>query len=145
MPDPDEVVGVRIRQRPDQHGVNDAEDCGGRADAECEREYDGESKPGVVAQLAQAVPEVSAERVDHVLHSPSRAYTFTPCSRISVKARHPGARHVPVICARVLDRSGLHVGSVSGSEISVAENGRADEHCHRARDCLRGEVVRYAD
>jgi len=34
---------------------------------------------------------------------------------------------------------------MSGSEISVVENGRADEHSHQARDCLRGDVVRYAD
>ena len=46
MPDPHELLGVRIRQRLDQHRVDDAEDRGRRADAEREREHGGQRERG---------------------------------------------------------------------------------------------------
>jgi hypothetical protein len=35
----DEAIGVGVWERAQQNGVYDAEDRGGRADAECESEY----------------------------------------------------------------------------------------------------------
>ena len=67
MPDPHELVGVRIRQRLDQHRVDDAEDRSGRADAEREREHGSEREGGPPQQAAQRVAQIAAERVEEVV------------------------------------------------------------------------------
>ena len=47
-------VGVRIRQRPKQDGVDDAEDRGVRADAERKCQNSDQSEPRRFAELAKS-------------------------------------------------------------------------------------------
>ncbi len=69
MPDPHELVRVRIWQRLDQHRVDDAEDRGGRADAERERQHRSKRECGPSRQAAQRVAQIATHRIqrsDHV-------------------------------------------------------------------------------
>jgi hypothetical protein len=53
-----EAVGVAIGEGIDEYGVDDGEDSGGGADAECEGEDGGESEGGAFAEFAEGVAEV---------------------------------------------------------------------------------------
>ena len=53
--DPDQALGMRIRQRPDQHRVDDAEHCRVQADPECQCEDDDGAEAGRAAQQAKSV------------------------------------------------------------------------------------------
>ena len=66
MPDPHELVGVRIRQRLDQHGVDDAEDRRGRADAERQREDRSDGEGWLLPQHARGIPQVHPDIAEHV-------------------------------------------------------------------------------
>jgi hypothetical protein len=57
----DEAIGVRVRQRPQQHVIDDTERRGRRADAEREREDDREARSSRSPQQAKAVPGVAEE------------------------------------------------------------------------------------
>ena len=57
--DPDEPIAVRIRQRTQQHGVDHAEDGGGGADAERERDHGGRGEPGIASETARRVRHVA--------------------------------------------------------------------------------------
>ena len=59
----DETVRVREGQRLEEHGVEDAEDGGGRADAERERKDGGGGEAGAVTELAECV----TKRLEHAL------------------------------------------------------------------------------
>ena len=63
FPDDHELLGVGIRERPKQDGVDDREDGGVGADAEGER-YDGDgSEAGVFEEHAGAVTEVMQQGI----------------------------------------------------------------------------------
>ena len=53
-----EAIGVAIREGIDEDGVDDAEDGGGGADAECEGEDGGGGEGGAFAEFAEGVAEV---------------------------------------------------------------------------------------
>ena len=59
--DPDELVGIRERQRPQDDRVQNAEDGGGGADAERESEHGGRREAGALAQQFQPAAEIEAE------------------------------------------------------------------------------------
>jgi hypothetical protein len=61
LPDLDQPLGLRERQGTQQHGIHQAEYCGGGADAQCHGGdgHDGES--GLLRQPAQRVVELAAE------------------------------------------------------------------------------------
>ena len=54
----DEAVGVGVRQRLQQQGVDDAEDRGVRADAEREREHGHQDEAGRFGKLADREAEI---------------------------------------------------------------------------------------
>ena len=56
-----DAVGLGVGQRPQQHAVDDAEDGGVGADAEAERQDEGEREPRHAGQRAQREADV----VDH--------------------------------------------------------------------------------
>ena len=58
--DADELVGVRVGQRLDQHAIDDAEDRGVGADAERQREHDGQREPWAPAHAAQRQAQIAA-------------------------------------------------------------------------------------
>jgi hypothetical protein len=49
----DKAAWLKERQRPQKHAFNDGEDGGGRANAESERDYRGQSEPRRPLQLTQ--------------------------------------------------------------------------------------------
>ena len=63
MPKPHELVRVRVRQRLDQHGVDDAEDRSGCADPEREREHGGKRECRPPRQATQRVAQIATERI----------------------------------------------------------------------------------
>jgi hypothetical protein len=63
--DGDEPLGRFVRQRPQQNSIDDAEDSGVGADAERERDEHSRGEPRRVAQHADAVAQVLAERIQH--------------------------------------------------------------------------------
>ena len=60
-PDQSQPARIGVGQRPEQHGVDHAEDRGARTDAEHEGEGDGERKARVAPERADGVAEVLAE------------------------------------------------------------------------------------
>ena len=54
-----EALGVRVRQRPEQHAIDHAVDRGIRADAERKRHDGGESENGTLEKNADGVSEVA--------------------------------------------------------------------------------------
>ncbi len=60
-PDGDKPIRMRQGHGPDQHGVDDGEHRGHRAQAEREREHGGEREHGCIAKLAQGVAEILPE------------------------------------------------------------------------------------
>ena len=54
----DQPIGIVIRQRPQQHAVDDGEDGGVGADAERERQHGDEREAGLPAQHARGVAKV---------------------------------------------------------------------------------------
>jgi hypothetical protein len=65
-----QLARVAVRQRPQQHRIDDAEDCGRRADAEGERHERGERERRALAQRANAEGEVFQPGVHKVLPDP---------------------------------------------------------------------------
>ena len=63
--DQHEIVRAGKRQRPQQHGVDDAEDRGVGADADCKREDREEKKAGRPPERAGGVAEILEEPFDH--------------------------------------------------------------------------------
>ena len=61
LPQVHDAVGFGIRQRAQEHAVDDAEDRGVRADAEAERQHERDGEPGDTGQI----PERDADVVDH--------------------------------------------------------------------------------
>ena len=57
-----EAIGVAIGKGVEERGVDDGEDSGGGADAECEGEDGGESEGGAFAEFAEGVAEVGGRR-----------------------------------------------------------------------------------
>ena len=65
MTEDDEIVGVRIRQRPQQHGLDDGEHRGVGADAERQRQDGGDREQRLPAEQTNTVPQV----VEHAHHA----------------------------------------------------------------------------
>ena len=59
----DELVLIRIRQRPQQHGLDRAEDRHVGADAEAERQDDDQGEAGLAHERPERVAEIRAEVV----------------------------------------------------------------------------------
>src|SRR5262249_30848176 len=81
---------ARKRQRLDEHRIDDAEDRGGRADSEREREYRGERERGAARQRAQRTAHVAADGIDETddVHAAPLAGIGLQCSN---RARHAAA------------------------------------------------------
>ena len=60
-----EPIGIGVRQRPEQDGVDHTKDGGVRPDAERKREDGDESEAGRFAQLAKSETEISYHFVRH--------------------------------------------------------------------------------
>ena len=63
------AVGARVRQRPPQHRVDDAEDGGARADAKGEREQRDGGEPWLPDEHPRAEADVLPHRVPHDAHA----------------------------------------------------------------------------
>ena len=64
LPERHEAGGIGERQRPQEHRVDDAEDGGRRADAECERDDRDGAEAGVSRQQSQRIVDVLQHRLD---------------------------------------------------------------------------------
>ncbi len=84
-----ESIGMRNRQRPQQHRVDHPKRCGRRANCDAEREDGGEADGGVLPELTPAEGHVKDERVEprqaaliadglHRLRQRARAKTSSP-------------------------------------------------------------------
>ena len=62
VPDADQGLRVRIRERPDQDAVDHAEDGGVRADAQRQRQDDGSRERGSPSQAAKRMARIAHER-----------------------------------------------------------------------------------
>ena len=62
--DADQLFRLGKGERPEQHRVNHAENCGVGADAEGEREYGDDGEAGIFPQHARAVADVLKENFD---------------------------------------------------------------------------------
>jgi hypothetical protein len=54
----DKAVGAGVWKRAEKDAVNDAEDCGGGADAERQRDNDSDGESRIAPEPAQCVPQV---------------------------------------------------------------------------------------
>src|SRR5262249_6371302 len=59
LADPNEAIRVGIRQRPQEHRVNNAEQGGARSDSECEHDDGGSGEDRRLAQYAVAVANIA--------------------------------------------------------------------------------------
>jgi hypothetical protein len=59
----EQILGMRVGQRPEHRRVDRAEDGGRRADAHCERENGRHGEPGVPPHRTEAEPKVSQHGV----------------------------------------------------------------------------------
>ena len=75
LPERDEPLGRGIRERPQQHGVDDGEDRGRRTDPDGERAQREDGEHGIAAQRAPRHADVTIEPGEHV-----RLSAF--CSRV---------------------------------------------------------------
>ena len=71
LADHDEPIGIRVRQRAQQHGVEDAEDRGVRADAERQRHERDRREAGRAPQQPRGVAHV-ARQIDDQATAPRR-------------------------------------------------------------------------
>ena len=69
-----EAIGLVVRQRPDQHAVDHAEDGGRCADAERERQHGDDGEDALPAQRADGDAEVG----ENTVHGLSLAARFVP-------------------------------------------------------------------
>ena len=69
LPDRHELLGIFVRQRAQQNGVNDAEDRAVRANAECESENRNRGEGRIFRQHPQAVTHILSKVSDHVAPS----------------------------------------------------------------------------
>ncbi len=67
-PGEDDALGVRIRERLEEHSVDDAEDGGAGADAEREGEYGDDGEARRFREHSQAILQVLKQRL-HLLFS----------------------------------------------------------------------------
>src|SRR2546421_7089866 len=58
-----ETLRVAIGKRADQHGIDHAEDCCGRPDAEGQRQYSHSGKNGALAQNASSEAQILPARL----------------------------------------------------------------------------------
>ena len=58
-PNHDELIGIRKRQRPEQHGIDDTKDGAVRSDAEGKREDGDDGEAGCLEQHPEGVFKVS--------------------------------------------------------------------------------------
>ena len=65
FPEHHQPVGLLVRQRPQDHAIDDAEDRGGRPDPEREREH----RRNREARGAQQVPDAEAQVLEEVFHT----------------------------------------------------------------------------
>ena len=64
MPDRDQALWLRVRQWPEKHAVDDAEDGRVGADADGQRQKDDGGEGGRPAERAHAVPQVARQVVE---------------------------------------------------------------------------------
>jgi hypothetical protein len=67
------------RRRPQQHGVDDAEDRGVEADADRQRQDHHGAESGTPAQHAQGVADVLPQLIDPDRHPDGACVLFDPC------------------------------------------------------------------
>ena len=86
IPHDDDASRVVVRQWPQEHGVDDAEDGRVRADTERDREDDRGGEPGAGADAAQCISHVLAKRLELVVQS----HTVLPACSGSIEAASRG-------------------------------------------------------
>jgi hypothetical protein len=64
LDDTNQAIAVAVRQRPQQHGIDDAEDRAGRADAERKRHDHGRGESAIATKTAPGVGTVAPEIIE---------------------------------------------------------------------------------
>src|SRR6266849_5068579 len=72
LPEPDNLLRLLVRQRPQQDSVNHTEDGGGRTDSERQCEYSHAGEARVLAQLPQRKAHILESSSHRGLHPPIR-------------------------------------------------------------------------
>ena len=103
VPDPDQCIRLRIRQRPDHDPVDDAEDRRRCADTEGQRSDRRKSEACVLAEHAERESKVGRQLFEpadavhlvDLLPNQERASQLPPCSRVC-RLRCVSGAHVSV-------------------------------------------------
>src|SRR5688500_17577720 len=75
LPNHDDALGIRIRERTEQHAIDHTEDGGIRADAERESDHGREGEARFLQQRPHSVPQILKEDFESET-GPSRAHFF---------------------------------------------------------------------
>ena len=107
LPGEDQLVTVGVRQGPQEHAVDEAEDRRVRPDAEPEGRHHHQGVARRSAQCAQAVPHVPGQRFQH---GPASTFRFPGASRSGREIVACGSGPARPACRRVrgVPRRGLH-------------------------------------
>jgi len=145
----DERGRIRIRQRPQQHAVDDAEDRGGRADAERQRQHGDGGEPGRLDELTDGVADVSNRVREHQCSSSSRCRTLLQIADEAV-CGEPAVRTIdvlevvgetrPVAHVRGGARVGLGLGEARGEGVAIQILELRRHLANDARLTLGGQV-----
>ncbi len=61
LPSDDQLLGIWVLQRPQNYGVDDAEDCRVGANAQAEREHSNQGEGRALAEQAAAIQQILPE------------------------------------------------------------------------------------
>jgi hypothetical protein len=103
--DGDETCRLGKRQRSEDDGVDNREDCGGAADAERQGENRGDREAAVANQEAQANPQILAKQIPMLAGSGPREILYRAQPETDGVQPFPAHGHLVVLVAKRL----LHV------------------------------------
>ena len=102
-PDHHESIRVAVRQRPQQHAVDDGKDGGVGTDAEREGEQHDDREPGIPAQGAEGITHVGRDQLRPQPGSPGSNGVHVVGHRAErVVVRRAGGAQIAVLIVEVL-------------------------------------------
>jgi hypothetical protein len=117
---------MRIGQRPQQHGVDDAVDRRRQPDAEGQCHDDRERKRGVAPQVSRGIARILAHLIEPARH-PHAAHVFLDARDVAELANRRRARLVLGHAAHDVV-GGLVLDVLANLAIEVVEVGRPSNH-----------------
>jgi hypothetical protein len=139
--DADQLVGILVRQGPNQHGIDDAEDCRVRTDAQAERQDGDQRKSGRARERPNRVVQVLPQRREQRdaallatgLDDLGDAAELTQCPVTRPVGRHP-------LPPELTDRFG-DVGVDLGAQLAVTSGAAEQPKEPRQNDAYGADHV----